>query len=124
MLIRVHHVMSLSVGQVRRVQVCGELLSQWRCHTTDLLKFSGLKYERRRVHFYRSLQIFLYYIDIYTWCMKEKKCTPLRSYISMAVNVGAELNGYGNVRELMRGPLPCVLFYIPLMWNVCAIQVM
>ena len=26
--------------------------------------------------------------------------------------------------ELMREPLPRVLFYVPLMWNVCAMQVM
>ena len=26
--------------------------------------------------------------------------------------------------ELIRGPLPWVLFYIPLMWNVCAMKVM
>ena len=30
---------------------------------------------------------------------------------------GAELNVYWNV-----GPLPSVLFYVPLMWNACAIQ--
>ena len=27
----------------------------------------------------------------------NEKCTPLRSYIPRAVNVGAELNVYGNV---------------------------
>ena len=28
---------------------------------------------------------------------EREKCTPLRSYISSAVNVGAELDVYGNV---------------------------
>ena len=42
-----------------------------------------------------SLRIFLYYIDIHIVHEKEK-CTPLRSYV-WAVNVGAELNVYGNV---------------------------
>ena len=42
------------------------------------------------------LRIFLYYIDIHMVHEREK-CTPLRSYISRAVNVGAELNVYGNV---------------------------
>ena len=40
---------------------------------------------------------FFFIISIYTWCMKEKKCTPLRSYIFRAVNVGAEFNVYGYV---------------------------
>ena len=43
-----------------------------------------------------SLRIFLYYIDIHLVHEKEK-CTPLRSYIPRAVNVGAELKVYGNV---------------------------
>ena len=43
-----------------------------------------------------SLRIFLCYIDIHIVHEKEK-CTPLRSYISRAVNVGAEFNVYGNV---------------------------
>ena len=43
-----------------------------------------------------SLRIFLYYIDIHM-VHEGEKCTPLRSYVSMAVNVGAELNVYGNV---------------------------
>ena len=37
-----------------------------------------------------TLRIFLYYIDIHMVHEREK-CTPLRSYISKAVNVGAEL---------------------------------
>ena len=61
------------------------------------LKFSELKYERNRVHF--SAYEFFFIISIYTLCMKEKKCTPLRSYISRAVNVGAELIVYGNVSK-------------------------
>ena len=51
--------------------------------------FSYLKYERKRVHF-------LLYIDKHMVHEREK-CTPLRSYISRAVNVGAELNVYWNV---------------------------
>ena len=46
-----------------------------------------------------SLQIFLfflYYVDIHM-VHERGKCTPLRSYISRAVNEGAELNVYGNV---------------------------
>ena len=43
-----------------------------------------------------SLRIFLYYIDIHIVHEKEN-CTPLRSYIPRAVNVGAELNVYENV---------------------------
>ena len=43
-----------------------------------------------------SLQIFLYYIDIHMVHEREK-CTPLRSCVSRAVNVGAELNVYRNV---------------------------
>ena len=43
-----------------------------------------------------SLRIFLYYI--YKHMVHEReKCTPLCSYISRAVNGGAELNVYGNV---------------------------
>ena len=49
-----------------------------------------------------SLRIFLYYIDIHMVHEREKG-TPLRSYKSRAVNIGAELYVYGNV---MRGPLP------------------
>ena len=44
-----------------------------------------------------SLRIFLHYIDIYMVHEREKY-TPLRSYISRAVNVGAELNVYWNLR--------------------------
>ena len=44
-----------------------------------------------------SLRIFLYYIDIHMVHEREK-CTPLRSFIFRAVNVGAELNVCGNVR--------------------------
>ena len=58
------------------------------------MKFSELKYERKRVHF--SPYDFLYYIDIHMVHEREK-CTPLRSYIFRAVNVRAELNVYGNV---------------------------
>ena len=58
------------------------------------MKFSKLKYERKRVHF--SPYEFLYCIDIYMVHEREK-CTPLRSYVSRAVNVGADLNVYGNV---------------------------
>ena len=43
-----------------------------------------------------SLRIFLYFVDMHMVYEREK-CTPLRSYISRAVNVGAELNVYGNV---------------------------
>ena len=40
--------------------------------------------------------LILYYIDIHMVHEREK-CTPLRSYIPRAVNVGAELNVNGNV---------------------------
>ena len=50
------------VSLFRKVQVRGEWLSQWRCYSTDFLRFSELKFERKRVHFSR---IFLYYIDIH-----------------------------------------------------------
>ena len=43
-----------------------------------------------------SLRIFLYYIDIHVVHEREK-CTPLPSYISRTVNVGAELNVYGKL---------------------------
>jgi len=43
-------------------------------HTTDFLKFSELKYERKRVHF--SPYEFFFIISIYTWCMKEKNVLP------------------------------------------------
>ena len=43
-----------------------------------------------------SLRIFLYYIDKHMVHEREK-CTPLRSYVSRVVNVGAELNVYVNV---------------------------
>ena len=69
-----------------------------------------------------SLRIFLYNIDIHIVHEKEK-CTPLRSYIPRAVNVGAKVKSLWEC-ELMRGPLPRVLFYIQLMWNICAMQVM
>ena len=51
---------------------------------------------RAQARTFFSLRIFLYYIDIHIVHEKEK-CTPLRSYILRAVNVGAELNVYGNV---------------------------
>ena len=52
--------------------------------------------KRAQASTFFSLRIFLYYIDIHMVHEREK-CTPLRSYISRAVNVGAELNVYGNV---------------------------
>ena len=55
----------------------------------DFFKFSELKYERKRVNF--SPYEFFFIISINTWCMRE------RNVLSRAVNVGAELNVYGNV---------------------------
>ena len=54
-----------------------------------LWNFSELKYEHKRVHF-SPYDFFLYDFDIHMVHEREK-CTPLRSYISRAVNVGAEL---------------------------------
>ena len=64
-------------------------------HHGFFFKFSELKYERKRVHFSPCAFLF-YFIDIHIVHEKEK-CTLLRSYIPKAVNVGAELNVYGNV---------------------------
>ena len=86
--------------------------------TTDFLKL----HEPAQASTFFSLRIVLYYMDIHM-AHEREKCTPLRSYISRAVNVGAELKCLWEC-ELMRGPLPRVLFYMPLMWNVCAMQFM
>ena len=51
---------------------------------------------RAKASTFFSLRIFLFYIDIHVVHEREK-CSPLRSYISRAVNVAAELNVYGNV---------------------------
>ena len=105
------------VGQVRRVQVRGEWLSQ--CHTTDFVKFSELKYERKWVHI--SPYEFFFIISIYTWFMKEKKmCSFALIYIQ-----GCKCRGgvkYLWECELMREPLTWVLFYITLIWNMYNMQ--
>ena len=52
---------------------------------------------RAQANTFFSLRIFLYYIDIHMVHEREKSSTtPLRSYISRAVKVGAELNVYEN----------------------------
>ena len=61
----------------------------------DYLKIFRIKIRAQASTFF-SLRFFLYYVDMHMVYEREK-CTPLRSYISRAVNVGA---------ELMRGPLP------------------
>ena len=49
---------------------------------------------RAQANTFFSLRV--YYIDKHMVHEREK-CTPLRSYVSKAVNVGAELNVYENV---------------------------
>ena len=58
---------------------------------------------RGQASIFFSLRIFFHYIDIHI-VHEIEKCTPLRSYdiISRVVNVGVELNVYGNERK----PLP------------------
>ena len=68
-----------------------------------------------------SLRIFLYYIDIHMVHEREK-CTPLRSYISRAVNVEAELNVYGNASPTMSFVLYTI--NVELSNLRCAMQVM
>ena len=63
--------------------------------STDFFEIFIIKIRAQASTFF-SLRIFLYYIDIHIMHEKEK-CTPLRSYIPRAVNVGAELNIYGNM---------------------------
>ena len=53
------------------------------------MKFSELKYEHKRVHF-SPYDFFLNDFDIHMVHEREK-CTPLRSYISRVINVGADL---------------------------------
>ena len=66
-----------------------------------------------------SLRIFLYYIDMHME-HKREKCTLLHLYISRAVKVGEDCLWEC---EVMRGPLPWVLVYIPLLLNVCEKEV-
>ena len=101
---------------VRRVQVRREWLFQWRCHTTDFLKFSEFKYERKRVHF--SPYEFFFIISIYTWCMKDKNVVLLpyariHGYERHMYIQGCKSKGGVKClweRDLMRGTLPWVLF--------------
>ena len=58
-----------------------------------------------------SLRIFLYFIDIHILHEREK-CTPFRSYISRAVNVGTELNVYGNLSKWGPPTMSFVLYTI------------
>ena len=65
-----------------------------------------------------SLRIFLYYID--THVVLERKMYS----IALMYFQGCKYRGWVKCLwecELMRGPLPWMLLYIPLMWNVCAL---
>ena len=57
------------------------------------MNFLELKNERKRVHSSPYEFFLIYYIDIHM-VHERKKWTPFRTYISRAVNVGAELNVY------------------------------
>ena len=60
-------------------------------------KIFRIKIRAQAITFF-SLRIFIYYIDIHIVHEREKcTCTPLRSYVSRAANVGVALNVYGNV---------------------------
>ena len=90
-------------------------------HHGFFLKFSELKYERKRVHF--SPYDFFFIISIYTYSAWERKMYSL----ALIYSKGCKCSGGGKCLwecELTKGPLPWVLFYIQLMWNICAMQVM
>ena len=53
--------------------------------------FSELNFERDRVHFCCCFYIYMHMVN------KREKCTPLRLYISNAVNVEAVLNVYVDI---------------------------
>lgn len=78
------------------VQVRGECLFQYRCHTTDFLNFLLFKYERNRLLFYCMI-LLLYRYACMHMVHKREKYTALRLYISRSVNIGVELNVYGNM---------------------------
>ena len=61
----------------------------------DFFEIFRIKIRAQASTFY-SFRFIHYYINIHIVHEREK-CIPLRSYISMAVNVVAELNVYGNV---------------------------
>ena len=118
----IHHVMSLSVYS-KSVRLEG-----FKSVNNDYLngdvtpriffKFFRIKIRGQASTFFSS-RYFLYYIYIHM-VHERGKCTPLRSDISRALDVGADRVKSLWECELMKGTLPWVLFYIPLMWNVCA----
>ena len=84
--------------------------NQWRCQTTDFLKFSEYTSASEYIFLLTNFSL-LYRYTHGAW--KRKMYSLALIYTSRAVNVGAELNLWKCV--LMRGPLPWFLFYIPLM---------